>query len=172
MGVLQTVYVSLPRLSLSEREATLMIRLMMAFNDIAIANQSLGLFRKEQRPSRSHVTRGALMYFVRLQCGHLNEAMGLIREIEHNRALRAVVDRLSSDAQEAFRRLGDCLTGSERAKFHKYVGRVRDETAFHYDPHQTVHALRDRAGRPEGSISRITARATILVYGDLSLPTT
>ncbi len=152
----QTMIVSLPRLCLSEDRASIVVRLMMAANDIALANKSLADFKKEQPRIRRHVQRGAAMYFVRLQCGHLNEAMKIVREVKDNPYLMGVLGRCSHDAQDAFGKLEACLDGAERAEFQRYIARIRHQTAFHYDGDAVLIALRDRASRPEAARSRIT----------------
>ncbi len=153
----QTLYVSFRKLC-GSAHSTVVLRLMMAFNDISRANHSLSKYKREQPRVRRHVQMGARMYFVRLQCGHLNEAMKVIREIRDDAALQAEVSRCSAEAQAAFDKLTSCLDGSPGAtNFKRYVGAIRNKTAFHYDPNMTLAALNDRAGRDEASTSTITA---------------
>jgi hypothetical protein len=130
---------------------------MMACNDVAVANQCLSKFREENSQLRKHVRLGALMYFVRLQCGHLNEAIKLIQEIRDDTYLYERVKPCSKAAQDSFVKLLNCLNGgSDNKKFLKYVGRIRHNTAFHYDPKVIEKALADRASRPEARYSKIT----------------
>ncbi len=49
-------------------------QLTSACNDISLANQCLAKYKEDQGRMRKHVQIGALMYFVRLECGHLKEA--------------------------------------------------------------------------------------------------
>jgi len=132
----------------------------MACNDIALANYCLSKFKEEQSPMRKHVQKGALMYFVRLQCGHLNEVMEIIQEIKDDRILYGRVKHCSQTARDSFNKLANCLKDSPQNKiFEEYIGRVRQNTAFHYDRKLVDRALSDRSSRPEARRSKIT-------YGD------
>jgi hypothetical protein len=55
---------------------SLMIRLMMAANDLFLANWAMLRYQDGELPRlEGHVRPGAVQYFVRLQCSHLFEAM-------------------------------------------------------------------------------------------------
>ena len=54
---------------------------MMAGNDIALANQCLGYYKDEASSVNNDIRRGAGLYFIKMQCGHMNEAIMLIEEI-------------------------------------------------------------------------------------------
>jgi len=69
MSRTQTIFVDLSRLLFQKEKASLIIRLMMACNDISLANQCLGKHKEDQGRMSKHAQQGALMYFVRLQCG-------------------------------------------------------------------------------------------------------
>ena len=98
------------------------------------------------------------MYFVRLQCGHLNEAMKVVRQIRDEATLRAEVGRCSAEVRVAFDRLTSCLDdGPDATDFRRYVGAIRNKTAFHYDAKMTLAALNDRASRDEAATGSITA---------------
>ena len=98
------------------------------------------------------------MYFIRLQCGHLNEGMEAIRQIRDDATLRTEVGKCSAAARVAFDKLISCLDGGSRAReFRRYVGAIRNRTAFHYDSNVALAALNDRASRDEASRDSITA---------------
>jgi hypothetical protein len=152
-----TIYVDLQRLQASGDSSSLIVQLMMACNDISLANQCLSNFRDEVPPIRRHIQRGALIYFIRLQCGHLNEAMKLIKEIQEDKHLLEKVKRCRSSAQDSFLKLCNCLKGGpDYKKFEQYVGRIRHNTVFHYDKTVVQKALSDRANRAEARQTRIT----------------
>ncbi len=154
MPSVQIIYVDLSRLHRTEHGVTV-VRLMMAFNDIALANHTMAENRKEQPRLRQHVQWGAVLYFIRLQCGHLVEALEIIREIKANDSLMRTVERCPLDARKAFTILTSCLEQPGRAEFGRYVWAVRDKVAFHYDTYLIRDALEDRATRPESRRSRI-----------------
>ncbi|HHT9124941.1 MAG TPA: hypothetical protein ACFYD6_03885 [Candidatus Brocadiia bacterium] len=157
MSQTQTIYINLQRLRSCGDTASIIIRLMMACNDISLANQCLSKFKEDQPSIRKHVQQGALMYFVRLQCGHLNEAMKIIQEIKDAQNLCVSVKLCSQMAQDSFNKLTNCLQGGpDYCNFQKYIGRIRQNTAFHYDGKLADRALSDRSNRPEASLSKIT----------------
>jgi hypothetical protein len=155
----RTVFIDLQRLSSCGNDASIIIRLMMACNDLFLANQFLSMCQGAQPPIHKHVQRGAMMYFVRLQCGHLNEAMKIITEIKQDKKLCDEVKKCSRPAQESFTELTSCLSGgANEKKFNQDVGKIRHNTVFHYDERARLikTALRDRAGRQAARPSKIT----------------
>lgn len=157
MSRTQTIYVNLPRLLSMGQSASLIIRLMMACNDISLANQCLKRFQEEQDPIRKHVQKGALIYFLRLQCGHLKEAMSLIQEICNDQALLPKIEHCSQKVQKCFYQMKDCLRGGQNhQRFEDYVTKIRNKVSFHYDPQKVHVALEKLASRVDTSTSRIT----------------
>jgi hypothetical protein len=151
-------FVDLTRLQALGERATVIIRLMMAGNDIALANQCLGYYKNEKSPVNDDIRHGAELYFVKMQCGHLNEAIKLIEEINRDEYLLERVERCSDFAQDGFAKLKKCLKGeNDEKKFLQYIGQIRHNTAFHYNNKLVARALADRAGRPESRLSKITA---------------
>lgn len=165
MGRTKTYFVDLERLESLGDQASVIIRLMMVCNDISVANHCLGIFQEsfiDDSPSvRKHFKKGAAMYFVRLQCGHLHEALDVIKEIKDDQNLYKRIERCSNTAKDSFKKLTDCLKGGpSRRNFEQYITRIRNNLAFHYC-HQggeklIDRALSDRAGRIEARISKIT----------------
>lgn len=165
MSRTRTLYIDLKRLQASGDSASTIIRLMMACNDIALANQCLKKFKEDQPQIKKHVQRGALMYFVRLQCGHLNEALKIIQEIRDNKTLHDRIERCSLTAKNSFNQVANCLKGgAEHKKFEKYVGKIRHTTVFHYDKKLVNIALTDRASREEANRSKITMGDDISLF--------
>lgn len=157
MSRTRTLFIDLQRLQASGDSASTIIRLMMACNDIALANQCLKKFKDDQAQIKKHVQRGALMYFVRLQCGHLNEALKIIQEIRDNKKLYNAIERCSQTAKDSFKQVATCLKGgTERKKFEEYVGKIRHTTVFHYDKKLVEKAITDRDGRRKVNRSKIT----------------
>ena len=157
MSRTQTIFVDLSRLLFQKEKASLIIRLMMAGNDISLANQCLSKYKEDHGRMSKHAQRGALMYFVRLQCGHLKEAMDLVQEICDDQDLYDRINRCSAHAQGCFDNLKNCLNGGlDHKKFKDYVMKVRHKTVFHYDSKLVERALADRASIPEAKTSKIT----------------
>jgi len=135
-----TLYVDLKKLYESgECEASLIIRLMLACNDIALANHCMSNFKNNEfKGMQQHIKQGALLYFVRLQCGHLKEALFLIKELneekERNSKIQVTYDKCSRDAQHDFIKLNNCLSKESGSynEFKKKVESIRHATVFHY----------------------------------------
>jgi hypothetical protein len=166
MKATQTFVVDLERLLRQGVDGNLVIRLMRAADDIALANWGLAHYTKEEQPRlRKHIQQGARRYFVRLQCGHLVEALKLIEEVKNSRRLKAIVKSSDGSAQAAFQRLIECLPGGLRRKeFEDQVRTVRNKAAFHYDAALVAKALESRAGRRGSSRCTITRGTEINLW--------
>jgi hypothetical protein len=136
-----TGWFSFERLA-SAQHGSLIVRLMMAANDMNLANWSLIGWHEPQPGMRRHMQQGAIQYFIRLQCGHLREAMKLITEIRNDANMINRLKKSSAEARRAFATLEDCLPGgANHDEYEKLVGRMRNKMAFHYDPVQVAKAL-------------------------------
>jgi hypothetical protein len=150
MRATRTVNVDFRRLQGTGSTGVLVLMLMRAANDLAIANAGYRRYEKPAAGLEEHIRPGARRYFVRLQCGHLYEAMPLVRKVRYSRKLREVLSRCDEDTQTAFDDLVRYVTsGPEQAEFRKYVGSIRNKIAFHYDQAPVSRALADRAARQE-----------------------
>jgi hypothetical protein len=137
--------------------ATTVVRIAMVWNDLAIANSSLGYFKRLPPKTLNHIRQGAPLYFVRMSCGHLREGLRAIKEVKASPRLAELVKGCDPHAQSAFAALCECLpNGGNYADFERYVKPVRNKTAFHYDSDQVEWALRFRAkhhSRTPGSMT-------------------
>jgi len=130
-------YVSLWRLQATGK-GSLIVRLMMACNDIRLANQCMQNYRRKDTPTERHLRRGALMYFVRLQIGHLLEGLKVLEDIDSNR------DLFKSDLRDDLETQFDQLLASFRGQpFRRYTEGARDKT-FHYSDSEVNKAITAR----------------------------
>lgn len=160
MRATQTLVVDLDRLQRQGDDANLVIRLMRAADDIALANWGLRHFKDRRPRMEQHVRTGACRYFVRLQCGHLNEAMCLVQEVETRPRLTVLLARCTAAARAAFTRASECAPGGcRRGDFDALVAPIRNRLAFHYDRSLVAKALTRRPDR----------RSTITRGTDISL---
>jgi hypothetical protein len=137
---------------------------MMAANDLAFADWGFERFKQEQPRLQRHAQLGACCYFFRWLCGHLNEAMKLVQEVRDTPSLSCLIERCTQPSREAFHRLVECRQGgSQYQQFQQYIGRIRHNVAFHYQPTPVARPLADRSSRQEAR------RATITRGTDLSL---
>lgn len=154
-----TTYTTFERLIGRGDEAIIVVKLMMAFNDLAVANEGLAIFKERNATKQSSKDRGAAMYFIRLQASHLHEAMKIFDSIATHERLRNVVAQCSEASKSAFDRLVALRTEEEqRRKFEKFVGRLRHNLTFHYDESGNLikQAMESRAKKPEGNPTSIT----------------
>jgi hypothetical protein len=105
-----TLWVDINRLSRSDPSG-LVLRMMMAANDIALANWGLTEFKKPQPRLSQHMQNGACLYFVRLQCGHLSEALKLVEKLNNDSDSKARLERCNETAKQAYSTLNSCLPG-------------------------------------------------------------
>lgn len=154
-----TTYTTFERLIGRGDEAVIVIKMMMAFNDLAVSNEGLSIFKERYAAKKNDKDRGAAMYFIRLQASHLHEAMKILDAIAAHERLRNVVTQCSEATRKAFDRLV-ALRADEAAKrkFEQYVGRLRHNLTFHYDESGDLikRAMESRAKKPEGNPTSIT----------------
>lgn len=139
--------------------ANTVIKLMMACNDLSLANQSLSEWKSELPIERKFRQTGAGMYFVRAQLAHLHEGLKVIEEIKNAPVLMALVARCDSQTQQSFKELEQFLPKAlKRSEFEQLVGRVRHNLTFHYDESGKLieQAVSDRAARHDARMSSIT----------------
>lgn len=159
-----TILTDLKRLyESSEKEASLIIRLMLACNDIAIANHCMSEFKTKQlRGIQQHIKHGTLLYFVRLQCGHLNEAISLIGElnvlINENSLSAKIFNKCTEETKNDFYNLRNCLEGfSKSQEFLEKIELIRHNTVFHYKANKLFkRAIKRRSENQQGKYSSIT----------------
>ena len=136
-----------------------MVKLMMAFNDLAVANEGLSIAKAELATKPNDKSRGAGMYFVRLQASHLYEAMKIVDAIASNPRLRAVINGCSEKCRTAFERLMNLRQGNnQQRKFKQFVGQLRNNLTFHYDESGRLikRAMTRRASNAIGNHTSIT----------------
>lgn len=146
------------------RDHDIIIRLMMAFNDIVLANQCLGMIKKGKSPIAQEYKAGAKMYFVRLQFSHLNEAMKMLNKIKNNTHLFEIVKMCSSETKDCFNKLKSYISGGSKCKeFGAKIGRIRHNLTFHYEECKKLYerALKTRSKRQGGKLSKITRSTDI-----------
>ena len=127
-------YTTFAKLNLGDEDAVLIVKLMMAFNDLSLSNEGLSIFKPQFLAKPTDKNRGAVMYFMRLQASHLYEALKIVEQIATNVRLRNLAERGSESSKAAFSRLLTLLkNGPEKKKFKQFVGQLRDSLTFHYE---------------------------------------
>lgn len=127
------MYIDLDKLNYDEKIATTIVRLMMACNDLTLANACYARYQDETNKANKYIKDGACMYFVRLQIGHLHEGLKIIKDIHDNDKLKNFINQCSPDGKSAFKRLCQYMPGgNKRSNFDKYFGVIRHNLVFHY----------------------------------------
>jgi hypothetical protein len=139
--------------------APLLVQLMMAVNDIGIADHGLGYWKGEQPVERQDRVQGAKSYFVRLQVAHTFEALKVIGKIQ--KKFMEKVEQCDVPTQEAFKRLTAFIGTDE----YKKMKRLRDAITFHYLTDAVQEAITRQAGKfPECNMSMSIGSTTMDWY--------
>lgn len=103
-------------------------RLMLAVNDVSIANDALGQWMGEQTGVRQTRAKSAKMYFVRVLIGHVFEALQVINKIKTTPELMRVVDA----APRPIRRHFDACAKVIGTNDYLLMRAMRNDASFHY----------------------------------------
>jgi hypothetical protein len=71
MGQTRTLFMDIRKLDRQGDDAAIVLRLMMACNDLVLVNSILGKYKNDQSPSTEYIRRGAGLYLIRVQIAHL-----------------------------------------------------------------------------------------------------
>jgi hypothetical protein len=164
MALTTTKSVDFQTLSTRGQSAAIVVKLMMACNDLTVTDQALAGWKKEGRTPKQ---TGACMYFIRAQISHLHEGLKVIAKLQQNKALSMLVNRCDSHTQQCFRELEQYVAdGPKRKRFEQLAGKIRHKLTFHYDESGKLieRAISDRAARPEAKVSSITRGNTMHLW--------
>jgi hypothetical protein len=90
------------RLATDEEIASVVLRLMMAMNDIGVANDALQEWDQTQSRKKKARQNGGKLYFGRIQMAHIYEALLIIEEIKQTASLVRAVERCDIRTQRSF----------------------------------------------------------------------
>lgn len=127
-----------------EKLGSVVLRLMMAVNDIAITSYSIHEWEHSNDPKKKGRWRGGLLYFGRIQSAHLFEALSIIQEIKRDGDLLAAVSRADSMTQKSFATVASFIGSAD----HHMLAKMRNNIAFHYArklPIQRLKKIVDQA---------------------------
>jgi hypothetical protein len=115
----------------------LLIQLMMAVNDLGIADNGFRQWIEAPPPEHRDRIQGAKSYFVRLMVAHTFEALKVIYKINATPEFKKLVDQCDRQTQEAFARLVSIMGTKE----YKTMKRVRNAITFHYETEAIEQAI-------------------------------
>jgi hypothetical protein len=93
------------RFKLDAARSSVLIRLLLAVNDIALAADANDVWAETTDSPRAHLKGRRRMYFMRLIMSHVHEALKIIDEIYKSPDLTAVVDQFDAHTRENFKKL-------------------------------------------------------------------
>ena len=114
-----------------------LVRLMMALQDFALANHAMGTWKEQEDPKLKDRRIGAARYFLRLLQSHILEAFGIIEEIEASPELLAAVEACDTQTKKSFAALQQFRTSDD----YKLLLRIRNNIGFHYGGKVVLQAL-------------------------------
>src|SRR5437868_5933236 len=100
-----TRVVDFDRLRQRGSAAAVVIKLMMAANDMSYANQCLGEYKIAMERGDKGMRPNGGLYWVRLQIAHMSEAFHIVKQIRDDAELMKVVRSCDSRTREAFDKL-------------------------------------------------------------------
>jgi hypothetical protein len=132
-----TWFVKTSKLLADKDAASVLIRLMMASNDIAMAEDGLRdwTFTTEQKKLARQ--NGGRLYYGRMLMAHVYEALKIIEDIEGNPKLKALVQACDLKTQSSF----DAVASFLNTPDYSMLGRIRNKVSFHYDGRLSVQAI-------------------------------
>lgn len=151
------------RLRSKAPDAAIIVKLMMACNDLSTANQALDDWKRNQPKDRVDKQIAACTYFVRVEISHLYEALKIIKQIADRPPLLRLVDQCDARTRASFADLKHYIHGgAKHNELKKLVGEIRHNLTFHYHQCDALigAAIEERAGQPESRLSSITRGST------------
>jgi hypothetical protein len=122
--------------------ASLLARLMMIVNDMAIVNESLRVWSTSEDKRWQSRKRGGRALFARVQMSYVYEALQVIKEIRDSPTLMGEVAKCSKKTQECFAAVKAFIDTEDCQK----LIRLRNNVGFHYDAKLAERAVNGIAG--------------------------
>jgi hypothetical protein len=131
--------------------ASVIVRLMMAMNDIAMANEGLNEWTSTTDRRKVYRQNGGRLYYGRMLMAHMYEALSIIEDIQQGAKLRDAVQQCEGKTRSSF----DAVAAFLRTDDYKMLLRIRNNVSFHYDSRLAVGRWSKSA-----SVSRTIASRT------------
>ena len=125
---------------------SVMVRLMMILQDLALANHAMGGWKAEESQKLKRRKTGAGRYFLRMQISHIMEAFRIIEhEIEAIDELKAAIERCDARTRASYRELLEFRASDD----FQLLRKIRNKIGFHYDGRYVLEALQRLERRQE-----------------------
>ncbi|MDR3475585.1 MAG: hypothetical protein P4M09_28390 [Devosia sp.] len=158
MGRSTTRIVSARKLARDPTIASVILRMMMALNDSALANAALSEWSHTEDRHKKFRARGARMYFSRMQLGHALEALDIVTEIRDSQHLSNAVARCDATTRASF----DAVVKFIDSDDHKLLIKIRNALSFHYDKKLAKRAIQRIAKSEPNYVSPFTLGTEVL----------
>jgi hypothetical protein len=136
-------------------------RLMLAVNDLSIANDALGQWMGEQTGIRKTREKGAKMYFVRILISHVFEALKIINKIKSTPDLMNVIDGSPKVIKGHFDKCAKVVG----TKDYLLMKAMRNDVSFHYLDNTVRKAIASQSQKaPELSLALSVGDSTLDWY--------
>jgi hypothetical protein len=132
--------------------ASVVLRLMMAMNDIGVANDALQEWDQTENPKKKARQNGGRLYFGRMQMAHIYEGLLIVEDISKTSKLKAAVDRCDTKTRRSFDEIAKFLNAPD----YKILARIRNNVSFHYDGKLAVRALEQIATKYPSDVSPLS----------------
>jgi hypothetical protein len=154
----RTLLVDIGKLSRRGEEGAIVVGLMIAFNDLTMANVAQRLYN-EDTSRYTNYDSGAGIYFARIQMAHLVEALDLVKAVDRNATLSTLVAQCPDPTANHFAELLSYASGGyQRRIFADRFKTLRHTIAFHYDLGDVKDALSERSQR-RGDVAHLICEA-------------
>jgi hypothetical protein len=117
--------------------ASIILRLMMAQNDISIANDGLSEWIGTTDPKKLARQSGGKLYYGRMLMSHLREAMRIIEDIHNSGKLARLIQKADAQTRKSFDAILTFLSTGD----YGVLKSIRNKTGAHYDPALAAKAL-------------------------------
>src|SRR5262249_19080085 len=165
----RTWTVKTAKLITDKQAASVVVRLMMALNDIAMANEGLGEWPVTQEGRKLARQNGGRLYYGGMLMAHVYEALSIIEEIQNSPSLSALVETCDQATRSSFKAVATFLKTADYEK----LCRIRNNVSFHYDRKLATRALEQIDRKFPGHISTYSLGHDVLDWyfdlGDLTL---
>lgn len=131
------------RLARKPKLGSVMVRLMMALNDVSLSDDGMGRWKNEENERLKNWKTGAQRFFLRTLLAHIFEALAIIREIVNDAELMKVVEGSDAATRSSFEKLRKFIDSAD----YKFLKRIRNNLAFHYDGKVVQRSVENLAGR-------------------------
>ena len=132
----RTWSVKTAKLVADKEVASVVLRLMMAQNDIAMANEGLGEWTFTHEPRKLARQYGGRLYYGRMLMAHVFEALSIIEDIQDSPKLKTLVGACDTTTRASF----DAVATFLKTDDYEMLLRIRNNASFHYDAKLSVRA--------------------------------